>query len=293
MAMSLRIRIDPTACTGHGVCSDLLPERIELDEWGFPIIQPEVPSSLAAPARRAVRACPVLALRLQRTQKNQREGNPGTVTVTDRRHHRREPDATDGVVGNERLTALTGVVLLIGFAIEGMTLLALHRLLTLHFFLGMLLIGPVLLKIGSTGYRFARYYTGAAPYVRKGPPAPFMRLLGPFVILTSLAVLGTGVMLGVAGPGSGPWLFFHKASFVLWFGCMTLHVLTYVWRLPCILLGTPDGHGGHAEPGVARMAVSGGGTRWLLVGAALAGGLVIALLTIHLVGPWDGRLFFH
>jgi len=75
--MSLRIRIDPTACTGHGVCADLLPERIELDEWGFPIIQPEVPRSLAAHARRAVRACPVLALRLQRTQEDEREGSSG------------------------------------------------------------------------------------------------------------------------------------------------------------------------------------------------------------------------
>lgn len=75
--MSLRIRIDPTACTGHGVCADLLPERIELDEWGFPIIQPEVPLSLAADARRAVRACPVLALRLQRTQEKPRGRSSG------------------------------------------------------------------------------------------------------------------------------------------------------------------------------------------------------------------------
>jgi hypothetical protein len=209
------------------------------------------------------------------------------VTVTNRRRHRREPEATDGATGNERLTALTGVVLLIGFAIEGMTLLALHGLLTLHFFLGMLLIGPVLLKTGSTGYRFVRYYTGAAPYVRKGPPAPLMRLLGPFVIVTSLAVLGSGVLLGVAGPGRGPWLFLHKASFVLWFGCMSLHVLWYVWRLPRILLGTPG------SAGAARIAVAGGGVRWLLVGAALAGGLAIALLTIHLVAPWDTGLAFH
>jgi hypothetical protein len=99
----------------------------------------------------------------------------------------------DGAEGNERLTGLTGAVLLIGFAAEGVTILALHRLLTLHFFLGMLLIGPVALKVGSTCYRFARYYTGATAYVRKGPPAPLMRLLGPFVILTSLAVLGSGV----------------------------------------------------------------------------------------------------
>ena len=63
-------------------------------------------------------------------------------------------------------------MLLVGFAIEGVTILRIGRLLTLHFFLGLLLIGPVLLKIGSTGYRIARYYTGATPYVRRGPPAP-------------------------------------------------------------------------------------------------------------------------
>ena len=212
------------------------------------------------------------------------------MTVTGRRHHRRDPDpnpdAAAGVAGNERLTALTGTVLLAGFVVEGLTILAIHRLLTLHFFLGMLLIGPVLLKIGSTGYRFTRYYAGAPPYVRKGPPAPLMRLLGPFVILTSLAVLGTGVLLGITGPGDSQWLFLHKASFVLWFGCMTLHVLTYVWRLPRILLSTPRG------PGGARLSVPGSAARWLLVGAALAGGLLLALLTIHLAGPWDARFTF-
>ena len=190
----------------------------------------------------------------------------------------------DGAEGNERLTGLTGAVLLIGFAVEGVTILALHRLLTLHIFLGMLLIGPVALKVGSTCYRFARYYTGAVCYVRKGPPAPLMRLLGPFVILTSLAVLGTGVALAFSGPGNGPWLFAHKASFVLWFGCTSVHVLAHAWRLPRILLGTRGG---------VRMTVSGGRIRWLLVGASLAGGLLIALLTIHLAAPWDARLVGH
>jgi ferredoxin len=66
--MTLRLRIDPTACTGHGVCADLLPEHIQLDEWGFPIIEPDVPYGLAGPARRAVRSCPVLALRLERVR---------------------------------------------------------------------------------------------------------------------------------------------------------------------------------------------------------------------------------
>jgi hypothetical protein len=147
------------------------------------------------------------------------------VSSATERRHRRQPDGTAGVAGNERLTAVTGLVLLIGFAIEGVTILRIGRLLTLHFFLGLLLIGPVLLKTGSTIYRIARYYNGAAPYVRRGPPPPLLRLLGPFVIATSLAVLGTGVALAGAGPGHGPWLFLHKASFILWLGVMTVHVL--------------------------------------------------------------------
>jgi ferredoxin len=63
--MRQRLRVDPIACTGHGLCADLLPERIELDEWGYPVITGDVPSGLAGHARRAVRACPSLALRLE------------------------------------------------------------------------------------------------------------------------------------------------------------------------------------------------------------------------------------
>jgi ferredoxin len=66
VAVTRRLRVDRTACAGHGLCADLLPERISLDEWGFPILSGDVPPRLAAHARRAVRACPVLALRLVR-----------------------------------------------------------------------------------------------------------------------------------------------------------------------------------------------------------------------------------
>ena len=71
--MSMKLQIDPIACTGHGLCADLLPELIELDEWGYPIIADGVPSGLAAHARRAVNACPTLALRLSRTPRQQQE----------------------------------------------------------------------------------------------------------------------------------------------------------------------------------------------------------------------------
>jgi ferredoxin len=63
--MSRSLAVDRIACTGHGLCAELLPERISLDEWGYPILRPgPVPAPLAAHARRAVAACPALALRL-------------------------------------------------------------------------------------------------------------------------------------------------------------------------------------------------------------------------------------
>jgi hypothetical protein len=148
------------------------------------------------------------------------------------------PDRTGGADGNERLTAATGAVLLVLFAAEGFTILSIHQLITLHFFLGMLLIGPVLLKAAAVCYRFARYYTGAPEYRRKGPPAPLLRVLGPVVLASSLGVLGTGVMLAVDESALGPWLFLHKVCFILWFGVMTIHVLAYVWRVPG-LIGAP------------------------------------------------------
>jgi len=65
--MSERLRVDPIACTGHGLCAELFPERIWLDEWGYPVIEEgELNSELLDHARRAVSACPAVALRLER-----------------------------------------------------------------------------------------------------------------------------------------------------------------------------------------------------------------------------------
>jgi len=63
--MSEQLRVNPTACTGHRLCAELLPERVILDEWGHPVISAEpVPPSLHEAARRAVTDCPALALML-------------------------------------------------------------------------------------------------------------------------------------------------------------------------------------------------------------------------------------
>ena len=60
------LRIDRIACDGYGLCAELLPELIELDDWGYPILRDAaVPDDLLGLARRAVEACPVLALRVR------------------------------------------------------------------------------------------------------------------------------------------------------------------------------------------------------------------------------------
>lgn len=205
---------------------------------------------------------------------------------TEPRHRRVPTDSTGRAEGNEKLTAMTGAILLVLLAAEGVTILLKRELLTLHFFIGMLLIGPVLLKLGSTGYRFARYYTHSEPYVRKGPPALLLRLLGPVVILTSVGVIGSGVVLALIGPAPSSLLSLsllaHKGFFVLWFGAMSIHVLWYAPRLPRLLAPGSPGRDR------VRVTLAGAGRRWLLLVAALTVGLVAALATYHLAGSWAG-----
>lgn len=63
--MKAQLTVDPIACTGHGACAELFPEWIQLDDWGYPMVaRAAVPDELMPHARRAVAACPTLALRL-------------------------------------------------------------------------------------------------------------------------------------------------------------------------------------------------------------------------------------
>ncbi len=64
--MSRRLTVNPIACSGHGACAELFPERIRLDDWGYPMLDDDpVTEELLVHARRAVAACPTLALRLR------------------------------------------------------------------------------------------------------------------------------------------------------------------------------------------------------------------------------------
>ena len=71
--MSSRLRVNPIACDGHGLCAELFPERIELDDWGFPIIDPTpIPRALERHARKAVAECPTCALKLHQVPDTER-----------------------------------------------------------------------------------------------------------------------------------------------------------------------------------------------------------------------------
>jgi hypothetical protein len=183
---------------------------------------------------------------------------------------------TGGSEGNRRLTGATAAVLLVLLAAEGLTLLAIRPLVSAHVFLGMMLLPPVALKLGTTGYRFARYYTGHREYRADGPPHPLLRLLGPVVVLSTATLFATGVALAVLGPGGGAILGLHKASFVVWFGATAAHVLAHLVRVPRLASADWRAHG--AVPGSSLR-------RWLVAGSLVAG-LVLAVATVHLAGPW-------
>jgi hypothetical protein len=190
------------------------------------------------------------------------------------------PVARDGVAANARLTGGAAALLLALLAAEGATIPFIGQLIGPHIFIGMLLIPPVALKLASTGYRFARYYSGNPPYRRKGPPSLPMRLLAPGVVATTVLLFATGLWLLVEGPKNDLVVFLHKASFIAWFVLMSVHVLGHLLELP--RLATPDWRRAAGRDA----ALAGAGTRVSLLIASLLAGLILAVATLSAAAPW-------
>jgi hypothetical protein len=134
--------------------------------------------------------------------------------------------------GNEQLTAFAGILLIVFLAVEGATLLNLRALLTVHAFVGMFLIPIVALKLGSTGWRMARYYLGKDEYVRRGPPAwPLRVFVAPVVVASTIVLFGTGIYLLATHEVQGTAVGLHKASFVVWLLATAVHVLARLIRM--------------------------------------------------------------
>jgi hypothetical protein len=203
--------------------------------------------------------------------------------------HRRDPirPATGGPAGNARLTAWTGLLLLALFIAESVTLISVGHFITAHILIGALLIPLVVLKTATTGWRIARYYLGSADYREAGPPPTALRLLGPLVILTGLAVLGSGLALIALGRStftpivtiagfSINALTIHQASFAAWLVVMGLHVL--MRTVPAIKVASGGQAGGHRVPGAA--------VRGAVLATTLVIGVAVSLLVVHLSGGW-------
>src|SRR6266568_4823776 len=207
---------------------------------------------------------------------NHGPGRPSEQTTTDNRNG----DDRSSVVGNERLTALAGAVLLVLFVVELVTVPNLRALLSVHILVGVLLVGPLVVKLGSTGYRFLRYYTGSPAYVRKGPPHLPLRLLAPMLVAATLVMIGSGIGLVVTGPlYPGPLLLVHGLSTLLWLPLIAIHVFAYLWRVPRLVAddwSKSSSRNEHLARGL-RLGVN--------LSALLAGALA-AVLVLPIAAPW-------
>lgn len=212
--------------------------------------------------------------------------------------HRRDPimPRTGGPAGNARLTGWLGMLALVVIAAELVTLLNVSGLMAWHTGIGIVLTALVLLKVASTGWRMVRYYSGSAPYVEAGPPPMVLRLLGPFVVLSSLGVLGTGfALIAVGRQASHDTLFallgqsvspltLHQGFFILFGGFVGLHILGRV--VPSALLVS-----GRNRLGAPRVEVPGRTARFGIVVGGMAAALVAVTLVVPTVTDWNHHLF--
>ncbi|HEY2161397.1 MAG TPA: hypothetical protein VGH24_08835 [Solirubrobacteraceae bacterium] len=195
------------------------------------------------------------------------------------------------VDSNEWLTTATGILLVVLLAVLGITIIWIGQLIWLHLFLGLLLMGPVALKMASTGYRFARYYTRDDRYVERGPPLLPLRVIAPAVVLLTVIVFASGIVLLFEGPRSrGTWLTIHKVSFIAWIAFTAVHVLGHlpevgrILRIPRSVAREPALAGGDGAAG-----------RWIAIAGALVAGAVLAIVLIPDFGVWTahGALAHH
>lgn len=135
------------------------------------------------------------------------------------------------VYKNERLTAIAGAILFVLIIVELIITANLRNLISFHIFVGLLLTGPLVVKMLSTGYRFVRYYTRSSEYVKSGPPKPLLRILAPFLVLTTILVFVSGCLL-IKHWNSSLIFKVHAASVAVWLPLLAIHVYAYLKKVP-------------------------------------------------------------
>ena len=183
-------------------------------------------------------------------------------------------------VGNARLTAMVGVLLLGPVAVElGTILLGVHTFMSLHVFVGLALIPPVLLKLASTGWRFARYYTRKEAYVEHGAPQIEMRLLAPLFVVATVVLFASGVAMGILhGQALVVARRLHGPASVVWLVLFAIHALVYLKRA---LIGSRQ-----EIIAAAGRSVQGRRVRGYLIAATVVSGLITGAATIPAQHHW-------
>jgi hypothetical protein len=185
-----------------------------------------------------------------------------------------------GIRGNELLTSAVAVVLVVLLAAEGVTILQLQSLVDEHMFLGLVLMPPVLLKLGSIGYRLVRYYTGSRAYIAKGTPRLPLRLLAPVLVSATIVLFTSGVLMLAAGHKGRSLLQIHRLSAIVWATVFAVHVIAYGPRVVRSLTT--------ALRATRENAVPGAGVRGLVVASAIGGGVVLAVSLLPVIDSWHG-----
>ncbi|MDP4084479.1 MAG: hypothetical protein Q8934_07660 [Bacillota bacterium] len=130
---------------------------------------------------------------------------------------------------NKRLTAIAGTVLFVLIMAELVITANLRALISYHIFVGVLLSGPLVIKMCSTGYRFFRYYTKSPDFVKAGPPNILLRLLAPFLVVFTILVMMSGFGLIVGGHAyKGLFFKIHAASVAIWLPLLAVHIYAYI-----------------------------------------------------------------
>jgi hypothetical protein len=173
-------------------------------------------------------------------------------------------------------------------AVIGVTLLRLRSLISVHLFIGLVLIPPVALKMGSTGYRFMRYYTANPVYRKRGAPPVALRVIAPIVVASSATVLATGIALLFTAPASSDTLrMLHKVSFIVWVAFTAIHVLGHLPDLQKTFLIRREGRVEYNELAAGRIG------RSISLASALILGVVLAIVLIPHFGAWSHFESFH
>lgn len=180
----------------------------------------------------------------------------------------------NAAAANERVTAAAAIALFVLIFFEGITLVNIGSMMTMHVVVGLILVPPVLVKLGSTGWRFVRYYTGHPDFVRKGPPMTLLRVLAPFLVVSTLVLFGSGIALVVVHHPYGWLKVLHRYDFLLWFGVLAIHVLAYMWQVPGIVRRDVSSRRQYRKTSPRGRLVR----VWLVVGSIIAGVLLAATL---------------